>query len=167
MYHNDLKPTLTDRNKRILEFLRSRRLGVLSTVDVAGKPHASVIYFDVDGSFIITFLTKARTEKTQNLKRMPYAQLTVFDEYSQTTVQIEGDVAELTDSKTVNRVFRNTLQASLSTSDTGIPPIAKLNAGNFIAFELRPQDVRMAVYSRPDHGDYERIFETADLQDRV
>jgi uncharacterized pyridoxamine 5'-phosphate oxidase family protein len=151
------------KNIRILNFLNDHKSGVLATVSTDDRPHASVIYYHIDSSFEITFLTKSRTQKSQDLKRNPHALLIVYDELTQTTVQVQGVIVELTDSKTVSDVFRNTLRSSLKSSQVGIPPIAKLNAGQYIAYKLAPSEIRMAVYARPDSGSYERVFEVIEL----
>lgn len=155
--------TRTDRNQRMLGFLRQQCVGVLATVDPNGDPGAAVIYYSIDPSFTVTFLTKRGTKKRDNLAHHNHAILVVFDTESQTTAQIKGIAKEITDPDEISRVFRSSLRASLRTSSSGIPPIAKLSAGDFTAYELKPVEVRMAVYSRPDAGSYERVFEWADL----
>jgi pyridoxine/pyridoxamine 5'-phosphate oxidase len=154
---------VTTKDIRVLNFLNNHKSGVLATVSNNKMPHASVIYYHIDSTFTITFLSKARTQKSQDIKRNPNATLVIYDEASQTTVQVQGAVFELTDSKAVSDVFRNTLRASLITSKLGVPPIAKLNAGQYIAYKLAPSEIRMAVYARPDSGNYERLFETIEL----
>lgn len=161
------KPTTrSDRNVRILNFLSDRQVGVLATVDPNGDPHAAAIYFAVDPSFNIRFLTKRRTKKSDNLQHHNHAVLVVFDEESQTTVQIKGKAREITDLDEAHQVFRSTLRASLHMSENGIPPVAKLSAGDYIAYILKPGQVRMAVYARSDTGGYEQMFEEADLTAR-
>lgn len=147
------------KNIRMLNFLNDHKSGVLATVSLDSMPHASVIYYHIDNSFAVTFLSKARTQKSEDIKQNSHALLVVYDEVSQTTVQVQGVVTEMTDSKEVTHVFRNTLRSSLNSSEAGIPPIAKLNAGQYVAYKLQPSEIRMAVYARPDYGDYERIFE--------
>jgi len=156
-------PEFVNTNDRILHFLSAHKTGVLSTVDPNGSPHASVIYYSIDSFFTIRFQTKRRTQKNINLSNNNHAALVVFDEPSQTTVQITGVASEITDEAKASRVFRTTLRASLGTSQSGIPPLAKLNAGDYVAYELKPQDVRMADYGRWVHGTHETIFEVAEL----
>jgi general stress protein 26 len=153
----------SDRNERILSFLNEHKVGVLSTVDPNNMPNATVIYYSIGPSFTVRFLTKKGTRKSYDIRHNNNVVLVVFDEASQTTVQITGPASEISNEHETHKVFRNTLRASLHTSQSGIPPIAKLHAGDFIAYKIKPQEVRMAVYARPDKDGFERIFELADL----
>jgi hypothetical protein len=43
-----------------------------------------------------------------------------------------------------------------------MPAIEKLEAGKYVAFVIQPVQVRMAVYARPDPGEYTELFETVE-----
>jgi hypothetical protein len=49
----------------------------------------------------------------------------------------------------------------MNTSESGIPPISKLRAGEYIVYKLIPSSMRMASFIQPDPGSYENIFEIA------
>jgi hypothetical protein len=150
----------TDRQRRIYEFLCENPVGVLCTITPEYKPHGSVIYFNVEDDFQITFLTRSRTRKHDNLMRNSYAMLTVFEPRTQTTAQITGRAAEITDSYDVNAIAVKVLRASMNTSEGGIPPIAKLESGPFVAFSIEPIQIRWAVFARPYSGDMSDMFES-------
>ena len=135
-------------DKQVLGFLEDRPAGVIATVDPNGDPHAAVIYYGIDDTFAVTFLTKRGTKKSDNLAHHDHAMLVVFDVPSQTSVQIAGRVHEITDPAEIQHVFRDTLRASLHTGRTAIPPIVKLHAGTFVAYKLTPVQIRLATYSR-------------------
>lgn len=160
------EPTYSDRNTRIRSFLEGHFSGVLATVDRDNKPHATVIYYGVEPSLDITFLTKRGTRKSNNLEHNQHVELVVFDEPSQTTVQVTGAVTKIVEPKEALQVFRNALRASLHTSESAIPPIAQLDAGGYVSYRIVPESVRMAIFTRPNHGSYERLFEEADLPSR-
>lgn len=149
-------------NQIIHTFLTSRPLGVLATADTTGMPHAAAIYFSVDDEFNMFFMTKKDTTKYTNLKQNPRAMVVVYEALSQSTVQFRGVAEEIEDVSMAQAAFRGTLHASLQTSDGGIPPIAKLHAGDYVAYKIKPEYIRMAVYSRPgfDQSDF---FETIDF----
>lgn len=151
---------LSDQQQRILSFLEDTPVGVLSTVDPNGNPHGVVIYFVIDGNFNVYFLTRAETRKYDNLKHHNHAMLTVFDPESQTTAQITGRATEVEDSYQVNEIANQMVQASLKTSEAEVPPITKLSAGEAVAFKIEPVQIRMAVYARPESGDYKELFES-------
>jgi hypothetical protein len=148
----------TDKNRRILHFLKQHKVGSLATVDPDGLPQVSVIYYGVDDDFVITFLTKTGTKKHDNLSHNVHATLLVYDEVNQITAQVMGRAHEMPAKS--QDAFVNTLKASMETSEAGIPPISKLIAGDYVAYQLKPIQIRMAVFSRPDPGDYTEVFET-------
>lgn len=153
----------SDRRVRILNFLNEHMAGVLSTVDPDSNPHAAVVYFSVKPDFTVTFLTKRRTKKSDNLRHNNHVMLAVFDEVLQTSVQIKGVASEITDTDKAHEVFRSMLRASLRTSENGVPPISKLSAGEYVAYTIKPVEVAMSVYSRPDVHRNEHLRELLDL----
>jgi len=154
---------LTEERERILDFLKKHEIGVLATVDPNGEPSAATIYFTVDDNLNISFLTKTGTKKHDNLKRHNHAMLVVSEAQTQTTVQIKGIATEVTDAAEADKVFRAILRVAMATSDAGMLPISKLQAGGYVVYQIKPKEIRMAVYIRPDPGDYSTIFETVNL----
>lgn len=150
----------SDRKQRIHDFLSQTAIGVLSTVNPDGEPHGVVIYFNINADFGITFLTRSGTRKYDNLKHHNHLMLTVFDVVTQTTAQITGRAVEITDSYEINQVAASMLAISLKISEPGLPPITKLEAGDYVAFTIQPVQIRMAVYARPDPGEYTELFES-------
>ncbi len=154
------KAALSDKQQRILSFLEDTPVGVLASVDPNGDPHGVVIYFVIDGDFNVYFLTRAETRKYDNLKRHNHAMLTVFDPQSQTTAQITGRAEEITDNYQINQIANKMVEANFKASESDVPPITKLNAGEAVAFKIVPVQIRMAVYARPESGDYKELFES-------
>lgn len=150
----------SDREERIFGFLKSCPVGVLSTITPDGDPHGAVIYFTIDEDFVVSFVTKGQTRKYDNLKRNNHVTLTVFEPKSQTTAQVIGEAVEIKDSYDINAIAGAILAASMKTSEGGLPPITKLSAGDFVGFKIVPDQIRMAVFGRPDPGDYSELFET-------
>jgi pyridoxine/pyridoxamine 5'-phosphate oxidase len=152
----------SDTKQRMLNFLSSTQVGVLSTVTPDGDPHGAVIYFSIDRQFVVSILTKKETRKYDNLVHHNHAMLTVFDVETQTTVQVTGIATEITDSDFVNSALEMDMLASMNTSYSRMPAIEKLEAGKYVAFKIKPVQVRMAVYARPDPGEYTELFETVE-----
>jgi nitroimidazol reductase NimA-like FMN-containing flavoprotein (pyridoxamine 5'-phosphate oxidase superfamily) len=153
----------SETNRKIYNFLAAHRSGVLATNGPDYAPQASVIYYDVEKDLTIRFLTKKFTKKSANLQLNPLAALVVYDEPTQTTVQISGEVSDISDMDEVSDVFRKVLRASLHTSSSNVPPISKLNAGEYIVYELVPNDVKMASFLPPKTGGHEDLFQSAEL----
>jgi flavin reductase (DIM6/NTAB) family NADH-FMN oxidoreductase RutF len=157
----DEKP-YSDKKQRMLDFLTANPVAVLSTVTPDGDPHGAVIYFSVDRQFVVSIMTKSETRKYDNLVHHNHAMLTVLDAETQTTVQLTGVATEVTDPDFVNSTLEMDMLASMKTSYSMMPPIEKLEAGEYVAFKIRPVQVRMAVYARPDPGEYTELFETVE-----
>lgn len=149
-------------NMRILNFLKSHPIGVLATVDPNGNPHATVIYFSTDDEFNVTFTTKSQTKKHDNLSHNNHAMLVAYETFSQTTVQITGTAELITNKAKADHISEETFRTSIDTSQAGDSPISKLYAGHEIAYKLKPVQIRMAVFMRPDPGGYD-MYETIDF----
>jgi nitroimidazol reductase NimA-like FMN-containing flavoprotein (pyridoxamine 5'-phosphate oxidase superfamily) len=152
----------SDNHARIYEFLAKHPVGVLSTVDVNAEPHGVVIYYSVEDNFNIVFTTKRDTKKHDNLQHNNHAMVTVYEPASQTTVQILATATDITDTVKGQDSFKHALAASIRTSNTAVPPISKLSAGHYVAYELKPRQIRIAVFSDPNPGSYD-MFETIDF----
>jgi hypothetical protein len=70
--------------------------------------------------------------------------------------------SEVTDPDFVNNALEKSMLASMNTSYSRMPAIEKLEAGKYVAFVIQPVQVRMAVYARPDPGEYTELFETVE-----
>lgn len=154
------KPHITsfisnESNQRILSFLKQHTAGTLSTVTADGDPHGAVIYYSIDDEFIVRFTTKRKTRKFDNLTFRNRAMLVVYEASSQTTVQVMGIVEEISNEAEAQAEFKHMIAASMDTSETGLPPISKLYAGAYVAMRLKPLQIRMAIFARPDPGGYD------------
>jgi hypothetical protein len=74
-------------------FIRTKRLGVISTTNVTGGPEAALIGFAFDVSAGLVFDTSASSRKARNLRVHPLAALVIgWDD--ETTLQLEGVATE-------------------------------------------------------------------------
>ncbi len=152
--------TVHDQNDKVLEFLNNHKVGVLATVDPSNEPHATAIYFTVDDNLDIFFMSKTKTKKADNLEQNNHAVLVVYEAATQTTVQATGVVSVISDTTEANHVFGRIVSASLDESDTPVPPISRLQEGDYVVYKLAPAELRMATYKQPKFGDYNDLFTT-------
>jgi len=152
--------TLSQRQRRIYDFLKENHIAVLSSITPDGDPHGAVVYYMVDADFTFHILTKKGTRKYDNLAHNGRVMLTIFKAGTQTTVQVTGIALERGGNANINEVAGGIFGASLQTSINGLPPIVKLHAGAFTTFRIVPKQIRMAVYARPDSGNYDDLFES-------
>lgn len=150
---------ITESRARLSSFLNKNQVGVLATVDAAGKPHAATIYFTFDRQFDIYFVTKKDTQKSRNLQQNNSAAIAAFDADTQATVQAEGTVVEVTDPRQLEWVFNDIWRIAAKTSSKSAPPQSQMTAGGYIAYKMATPSLRMATFVRQDPADYDKIFE--------
>ena len=151
---------LSERQQRIYRFLDEQHLGVLSTVTPNNDPHGAVIYYAIEDDFTVWFLTKTRTRKSDNLLHNNHVMLTVCEPATQAVVQVLGIAIQHPTGPAVNRVSNEIFKKMLDEEANQLPPIVKLQAGAFTTFEIKPVQIRMAVYAQPEIGDTEELFES-------
>jgi len=134
----------------IVEFLHTHPLGVLATVDEDGNPHASPIYFSVDGDMNISFTTKLETQKSKNIARNKMVMLVAYDSENQAAVQAKGPAVEVKDPAKRLEIYHGTLRGAKITGEDNVPPIAKINAGPFAAYTITPEDIWLSEYGWGD-----------------
>jgi uncharacterized pyridoxamine 5'-phosphate oxidase family protein len=152
------------RQRRIFNFLDERYVGVLSSVTPDGNPHGAVVYYAIGSNFKIRILTKTGTRKYDNLVHNDHVMLTVYDSGLQTTAQITGTAVERPGLNNINQAA-DAIFTKLGKSNEGMPPIMKLQAGEFTTFQIEPAQIRFAQYAKPFSGGYETLFESIESFD--
>lgn len=142
----------------ISEFLSRNNVGVLATASCSGVPHAATIYFVTDKDLNFYFVTKEKTTKYKNLIENKHAALAVFQAQTQSTLQVSGVATVIKDVNKFMDLYNQILEISAATSDSDRPPVSKLFAGDYFMFCLAPHKIRLAEYTKPDHGNTD-IFE--------
>lgn len=157
---------LSEDKPKIAKFLAKNQIGMLATADDSGQPYVSTIYFVVDPDLNVYFITKGKTTKYKHLIQNPKAALAVYEAKSQSTVQIYGSAEQILDFPTINDIFRRILVVTNATSESAIPPVSKLVGNDYKCFRIRSRTIRMAEYTKPEHGyKNEEIFDTVVLPD--
>jgi general stress protein 26 len=154
---------ISSTDSKATNFLLKNHVGVLATSDSSGIPHAATVYFVTDSDMNFLFITKENTEKSRNLQKNPQAAMAIFDAKSQTTLQVRGKVAADEDPQRFMNVFTQILKVSMDLSEGATPPISKLKAGEYRLYRLIPDSIRMAEYTKPEHGDLDDLFEVVSL----
>lgn len=143
----------------VRNFLSSRYSGVLATSDKADQPHAAVVYFSLEDDYSLIFGTKSETQKFRNIEENKQVAFVVYDEESQTTVQISGYVEIISDTVTRQNAINKMFSSSAERSGREIPPADKLLAGEYVALRIVPMVMKMAVFARPD-SEGDDLYET-------
>lgn len=156
----NIQSTSSESEDSIRNFLYAHYSGVLATVDNAGQPYAATIYFTVDDNFHITFTTKTETKKYKNMEANKRVAFVCSDEENQTAVQLTGHVENITDPKEHQAILNSIYRFSEKLSNTELPPIEKLFAGDYVTLKIIPDSIKMGVFMRPDAESNEELYET-------
>lgn len=147
--------------KDISLFLADHYSGVLSTASADGQPHGAVVYYLPDTDLSMYFVTKEETQKYKNIEQNKQVSFVVYDEKSQTTLEIQGKVEVVEDLETRRETLHNMTNSSIALSGTLLPPAYKIEAGDYVVLHLVPNSIQLAVYSRSADG--QNIYESLQL----
>lgn len=143
----------------IASFLHTHASGVLVTSNKASKPYGAVVYFSLRSDFSLTFASKTDTQKNYNMAENAFASFVVYDEREQTEVQITGRIEVIIDQEERLAVINYMYGISPKLSMPMVPPADRLLAGDYVAFRLVPDTIKMALYSRPNE-ERDDVYET-------
>jgi general stress protein 26 len=146
---------ITTTRDHILEFLHTNHVAVLATADQTGTPHAAAVYITYDQALNFYFTTKRDTQKGRNLADNPRVSMTLFDAITQTTVQGDGVVIEVTDTDQAERIFNEIQMIARRTSVSGIPPTTEIEKGGYVTYRLSLPNIHMIQFGQPEtssHG---------------
>lgn len=88
---------MNKQKEKILEFIKSQKLGVISTISEEGNPEAAVIGISEMDDLSLLFGTLKQYRKYKNIKQNPNVALVIG--WGDVTVQYEGIAKELTGSE--------------------------------------------------------------------
>lgn len=156
----------------IAEFVRRNPLGVVSTISADLVPSGATVYFSTTPDLHFYFMTRMGTTKVKNIMDTPRVAITIFDDRTLETVQLSGE-ANLVEEPEKMRHAMNMLQRIVSEEKKyrirpaeeivpqlqngeqkdWAPPLSQLNAGDYVAVEVRPDQVRFRVYESSEVGE--------------
>lgn len=139
---------MSNTNQKVHDFLRDNPMGVVSTVSDDGTPWGAAVYFIADDDFNIYFVTRAETTKYQNVKQGRVAAFTVADRKTQTTVQLTGEVTEVSADDYMNNLFDKFMELRHSDDHNWSPPINKVHVGKYMPLRIKPTRLQYANYGQ-------------------
>jgi uncharacterized protein YhbP (UPF0306 family) len=127
-------------------FLKNHEVGTLSTVDRAGNIHGAVVYYygPVDGYLYIS--TKSETQKAHNIMANKQVALTVFDEETMQTVQLQGLASLETTAKTKRQIVAELIQPKMLRREEKQPPVTKIDGGSYMFIKITPTNIKFYDY---------------------
>jgi len=147
---HDTNRTDQETAKAIKQFVGSHPDGVIATVTASGQPQASVVYFSVDDTMHFFFTTKNETRKAQNIGKQAHVSVAIHDAATQTVVKLAGLAEQMSDAEETLEVYRKSIHGAQASGPDMVPPIARITAGEFVAYKITPDFLDFTTYS---HGD--------------
>jgi len=144
-------------HKQVYEFLHKNYVGILSTANSKGIPWGSAIYYVVDESLRIYFVTRVGTYKYKNLEEQPNVAFTVVDAENQTTVQLAGVISRVPAHDYMDIVFNKLAKLKSKHASELAPPIEKIHKGDYMPLCITPTKLQFAEFKK-DYTDYDQKF---------
>jgi general stress protein 26 len=131
-----------------VKFLNAHDLAVLSTIDDQGKVHGATVYYAIDQDNFIYIVTKSGTNKVRNIYNHHQVALTVHEQGSVETVQLQGNIDVETDERIKKTVFEKIVKSRQYRQGVQSPPITKINAGTYVVLKITPDYVSYHDFSK-------------------
>lgn len=130
------------------DFLRDHRLGTLSSVDRGGNVHGAAVYYtQIGDSEDIYVLTKSETQKVHNILANSKVALTVYDEKTLQTLQLQATAKVETNVDIKSEVFGKIMTPRWFNNERRLPPVADITEGSYIVINIKPTGARFSDYS--------------------
>lgn len=137
---------------KALEFLKSQRVAVISTVAENGDPQSAVVTFLVDDEFNIFFVTRKKSRKFANMMINPRVSVVVgFDPEHPSTIQMHGN-AKMSEANRITMLLKFS-QALINREKWW--PLLKVAGLDFVVMEVK---IDWARWLNLDAGAHDENF---------
>ncbi len=130
---------------KIMRYIEHNPAAVLSTTGDDG----AVVYVIVASYGRLGFVTKTQTQKYANIVKHPEVSLTFFNETEGTTLQATGK-AFVADSADLKDYILDKMQKAHAIMADWLPPVTKINAGEYAVMGIELTYARLAEYQGVD-----------------
>lgn len=124
-------------------------LAVISLNKKHEAPHSSSVFVVRSDPFDLYFVTKSDTEKYRCLQTDNKISVTFSNFESQQTIQSTGEAEEITaEGGTMEELFKKLAHIKPKGDINWLPPIVKLNSGDYAIFQIKLDNLRYADFSK-------------------
>jgi general stress protein 26 len=145
---------LTQDHLTVMRYIDKHPTVVLGTLDDYHRPHGSVVHAisgDHQTKMHVYFLTKVDTEKYQNILIRPAVSITSYDEDEVSTLQARGHAEVERSPHVIDKVIKQLARSHANTAEW-LPPIAKMNAGNYVMIGITITHARLGEFKNKPAG---------------
>jgi len=137
--------TETDTKIQARSFLAGNSLGTLATLSKDGLPRARSVYYATDDTFAVYFVTLAGTRKVEDIAHNTAAAFVVSDEDAPATLQIEGQIENITDTAVLDDTVHSILETLMKKGEH-FAPVTHMDVGQIQFYKLTPTWVRFGNF---------------------
>ena len=134
------------KREEALSFLTDHNTGVLATVSREGAARARLVYYACDDAFQVYFMTFANTRKAADLAAHPHAAFVITETEVPRTLQVEGQVTDLSDQAGVDPVLSDLVHTLQSNTKFGAP-LARFDPSALRFYRITPDWVRWGDFT--------------------
>ena len=132
------------------KFMLSHEVAILSTVDRSGNAAGAVVYYYAGEDGFVYILTKGGTQKAHNIYAHKQVAVTIFDENSLQTLQLQGTAATETNPEMRQLVFSQIVKERQYGNEKRLPPVTKQKEGAFMIIKITPTSAKFHDYKKDD-----------------
>jgi general stress protein 26 len=154
----------SSRNQKIIQLLETTSYGVMSTVSKSGELHAALIYFVVKDDLGVYFMLRAGTTY-DNIRQNKNVILMIYEQKSQTVLNLRGTCSEHIDNDTVNKISNQIIEMYKSKNPHMSVPYIKNRKILFKVFELYPEHINVATFKKKGIYEQNEIFNSVESFD--
>jgi len=129
-----------------LSFLTGHNTGILATVSREGAARARLVYYACDDAFQVYFMTFANTRKASDLAAHPHAAFVITETEVPRTLQIEGQVTDLSDEAGVDPALSDLVHTLQSNAKFGAP-LTRFDPSTLKFYRITPDWVRWGDFT--------------------
>jgi len=127
-------------------FLHSHELATFSTVDKSENVDGAAVYYYPSPEGYIYILTKAETKKAHNIFTHAQVALTIYDELTLRTLQLQGLASVETDPLHKQYIFDHIVKPRQYGDKKRLPPVTQLDKGAFMIIKITPTNFKYRDY---------------------
>lgn len=143
-------------DEKILEYLAKQKVVALSTSDEHGVLHSAAVYVYAKQPKQWFVMTKSDTKKARNLTSQRRFSAVAYERHDNSTIQVRGVASTEENSDTIGEVM-NAMAKIYGSERDYLPPIAKIQAGDYVIIRLEIEWLRFAKFGGASAGS-EDIF---------
>jgi uncharacterized pyridoxamine 5'-phosphate oxidase family protein len=147
----------TTAKKAAYRFLKSHRLGVLSTVE-GDQPHAAYMYYVANKDFSLYMVMSVATKKHFDMQQNHKVAFTVGTANPPCTIQLEGISETVSEPREIITTIDRYTHIALHASHYTLPITSTVRDNGLMVYKIQPTRVKWSDFSKSNKDEQVTIF---------